>query len=199
MPLRYTCCASPGDLLRIISLQDGQFGASCNVSHPIVAYLAQHYDGGRILIDEYHSQIDLSSANIPFRNEIYEGDGASWSAALQSPSKYVEWIITGPHDLITQHIDTHSAAFLRQYSPMVEESVTGMQLWHVTNSPPLPSRAVPDDVIAPYLACNHAKGMPMARATGAPVTFTPPAEILPDHRLPRFVSGHSTPADKEDA
>ncbi len=101
----------------VISLQDGQTGASCYPGQRIVAYLAQHYDGGRILIDEYHTQMDLSPANIAFRDEIYEGDGAVWAKALQTPSKYVEWIIVAPDDLISQQIDTQSLAFRRELLP----------------------------------------------------------------------------------
>ena len=148
----------------VISLQDGQTGASCYPGHAVVAYLAQHYDGGRILIDEYHTQMDLSPANIAFHDEIYEGDGAVWADALQSPSKYVEWIIIAPDDLISQHIDTQSLAFRRNYSLVVVDNVKGATLWRLKGLPPLPNRPLPDDAVAQYAACNHAKDFPLADA-----------------------------------
>ena len=124
----------------VISLQDGQTGLSCNVSHPIVAYLAQHYNGGRILIDEYHSQIDLSSAKVAFRDEIYEGDGMVWDAALHDPSAYVGWLIVVPHDLISQQINLQSSAFQRDFILVAIDTPTGAKLWHRRSSSSLPTR-----------------------------------------------------------
>lgn len=155
----------------VISLQDGQSGASCYPSHPIVAFLAQHYDGSRILIDEYHSQVDLSPANVAFHNEIYEGDGAVWNAALANPSAYVNWLVVVPNDLISQHIDTQSASFQREFTLVAVDSPTGAKLWRRVGAPLLPDRPLPNDVVTPYLACNHAKGMPIARTTVAPARF----------------------------
>ncbi len=161
----------------IISLQDGQFGLSCYPSHPVVAFLAQHYDGGRILIDEYHSQIDLSSANVAFRSEIYEGDGAVWDAALSNPSAYVNWLIVAPHDLISQHIDPQSATFRREFTLMAEDTPTGAKLWRRIGASPLPNHPLLNDVVQPYVACNHAKRLPIARAAGAPIALAPPNAI----------------------
>jgi hypothetical protein len=154
----------------VISLQDGQTGASCYPGHAVVAYLAQHYDGGRILIDEYHTQMDLSPANIAFHDEIYEGDGAIWAEALQAPAKYVEWIIIAPDDLISQQIDTQSLAFRRNYSLVVVDNVKGATLWRLKGLPPLPNRPAPADAVAQYAACNHAKDFPLA---DAPMGQTP--------------------------
>lgn len=168
----------------IISLQDGQVGSSCYIAHPIVAFLVQHYNGGRLLVNVYSTNMDLSPAGIPFHDEIYEGDGSVWAAALQDPAKYVEWIIVAPHDLVNQHIDTQSAAFRREYTPMVTESATGATLWHLNGLPPLPNRPLPSDAVAPYMACNRAKGLPVAHAAGAaPVALTPRDAATPSLRL----------------
>lgn len=173
----------------IISLQDGQVGASCYIAHATAAFLAQHYDGGRILIDEYHTQIDLSSANVAFRNEIYEGDGAVWDAALANPARYVEWIVASPHDLVTQHIDTQSAAFRREYVAVAKDDITNATLWRRISSSPLPNRPLPGNVMAPYIACSHAKGMPVARAAGSPIALAPPVGVAPVSLLtPRHVA-----------
>ena len=151
----------------VISLQDGQVGASCYFGHPTAAYLAQHYDGSRILIDEYHTQIDLSAADIPFHDEIYEGDGVIWEDALQNPTKYVEWVVAAPNDLVSQHIDTQSLAFRREYAPVATDPATDATLWHRISAASLPNRPLPQSVISPYLACNRAKDVPVARATGS--------------------------------
>jgi hypothetical protein len=156
----------------IISLQDGQTGSSCYIAHPIVAFLAQHYDGGRLLVNVYSTNIDLSPAGIPFRDEIYEGDGDLWALALDNPARYVEWIITAPHDLITQHIDTQSPTFRRLYTPIADDSATGATLWHLNGMSPLPDRPLPADVVGPYTACNQAKGVPLAMT--APAGLFPP-------------------------
>lgn len=183
----------------IISLQEGQYGLSCSISHPIVAFLAQHYDGGRILIDQYHSQIDLSAVNVSFRNEIYEGDGEIWDAALSNPSAYVNWLIVVPDDLISQRIDLRSAAFQGEFTLAAVDSPTGAKLWHRVGALPPPTHPLPTDLVAPYLACNHAKGMPVARDTGLPIALAPPAEIVANRPQPRLVSGRSMPPDRGDA
>ncbi len=163
----------------IISLQDGQAGSSCYIAHPIVAFLAEHYDRGHILVNVYGTNIDLSPAGIQFRNEIYEGDGALWTEALQTPSRYVEWIIAAPHDLVSQHIDMQSAAFEREFTLVAVDSPTGTKLWHRVGAPPLPNRPLPNDVVAPYVACNHAKGMPIAHAATSPVVLAPQGDRAP--------------------
>jgi hypothetical protein len=155
----------------VITVQDGQSGLSCYPGHAVVAYLAQHYDGGRILIDEYHALLDLTPANIAFRDEIYEGNGAVWDDALRAPSKYVEWIFVGPNDLVSQYIDTQSLAFRREYTLVAVDNINGATLWRLKGLPPLPNKPLPADAVAPYVACNHAKNIPLADA-GAPVGQT---------------------------
>jgi hypothetical protein len=152
----------------IISLQDGQIGSSCYIAHPIVVFLAEHYDGGRLLVNLYSTNMDLSAADIPFRSEIYEGDGAVWTRALQTPSKYVEWIIASPHDLVSQHINTSSAVFRSRYSLVADDGSTGALLWHLKGLAPLPTRPLPESVAVPYEACNRAKGIPLAYVRGTP-------------------------------
>jgi hypothetical protein len=155
----------------VISLQDGQVGSSCYPAHQIVAFLAQHYNGGRLLVNVYSTNIDLSPAGISFRDQIYEGDGAIWADALRAPAKYVEWIILAPDDLISQRIDTQSLAFRSDYELVVVDNVKGATLWRLKGLGPLPNRPLPDDAVAQYAACNHAKDFPLADA-GAPARQT---------------------------
>jgi cellulose synthase/poly-beta-1,6-N-acetylglucosamine synthase-like glycosyltransferase len=181
----------------IISLQDGQIGVSCYPSHAIAAFLAQHYDGGRILIDESSAQIDLSTANVDFRNEIYEGYRTAWTAALQNPARYVEWIIAGPHDLVSRHINTQSAAFHREYIPMVSDNVHGDTLWRRTGLPPLPNRPSPGDVLAPFAACSRAKGLLLTYNADSGTALAAPGTILltGDDRPRVFSHPSLTPAE----
>ncbi len=69
-----------------ITLQDGQFGTMF-LSHPIEFFLVQHYNGGRILTDDYTSQDDAlePEAGIHFSNVIYEGSAQLWPRALKTP------------------------------------------------------------------------------------------------------------------
>lgn len=163
----------------VITLQDGQIGTSCYIAHPIAAYLAQHYDGGRVLIDEYHDEIDLAPAGIDFNRIIYEGDGTIWTAALSDPGAYVNWIIVAPHDLVSQKIDTQNATFEREFTPVAQDSPNGAQLWHRTGLPPLPNKPAPGDLLTPYAACNEVEGLP--------VTFSPavPGRIAWRQNAPR--------------
>ena len=145
----------------VISLQDGQFGMSCYPSHPVIAYLAQHYNGGRILIDLYRTSLDLSVANVPFRNEIYEGDHPAWEQALSRPAGSADWVIVSKGDIVSQHISADGVAFYSVYVLVAEEHVAGapvIRLFHRRGLPPLPNRPLPSDVLTPYLACDAAKG-----------------------------------------
>lgn len=146
----------------VISLQDGQTGMSCYPGHPVIAYLSQHYNGGRILIDLYVTSLDLSAANIPFRNEIYEGDHPEWEEALNDPSGSADWVIASDGDTVAQHISASSAAFYSAYMLVTEEHVAGapvIRLYHRKGLPPLPNRPLPHDTLTPYLACDVAKGI----------------------------------------
>jgi hypothetical protein len=156
----------------VITIQDGQGGLACYPGHTVVAYLAQHYDGGRILIDEYHALLDLSPANVAFHDEIYEGNGAIWDDALLAPSKYAEWIFVVPGDLVSQQIDTQSLAFRHDYELVVVDNINGATLWRLKGLPPVPNKPLPADAAAQYAACNHAKDFPVAD-TGAPMGQTP--------------------------
>lgn len=146
----------------VISLQDGQYGASCYPGHPVVAYLAKHYNGGKLLVDLYHTQIDFSPAGIPFRSEIYEGEHPLWEQALNDPARYADWVIALKGDVVSQHIDVNSPTFRAQYVLVAEDNASGptaSKLFHRRGLPPLPNRPLPSDVLAPYLACDAAKGI----------------------------------------
>lgn len=182
----------------VVSFQDGQIGASCYQGHPVVAFLAQHYDSGRLLVNVYSTNLDLAPVGIPFHNEIYEGDTALWADALQDPAKYVDWIIIAPHDLISQHIDTQSPAFRSAFVLMAQDDTTGITLWRRNGLPPLPTRPLPDDAVAPYATCNHAKGSGLASIQHSANLIAASPEVFARARWPSGSASRS-PVKPENA
>ncbi len=77
----------------VISLQDGQYNYACSPQHTTLDYLAEHYNGGRILTDVYAIGFDPTDLGIiNFRDVVYEGSNPYWSQALRNPAHSVEWI-----------------------------------------------------------------------------------------------------------
>jgi hypothetical protein len=61
----------------------------------VTAYLAQHYDGGTIMMSMgslAHYMHDLSAAGFRIRDFLHEGNGDIWPFALKKPSSVVRWI-----------------------------------------------------------------------------------------------------------
>ncbi len=138
----------------IISLQDGLYGLDCSHSHAIVIYLAQHYNGGRILEDLYSTKIDALNpeANIDFSQVIYEGSGSLWEQALRNPSAYANWVIVNQadtHDEIAKKIDPR---FYAEFTRDVEES-DGLSLYH-RNGLQMTTRAVPEFYLTQHALCG---------------------------------------------
>ena len=150
----------------IIALQDGLHGASCEPYHPLTSYFAQHYDGGRILEDANAFTFDEANAGIDLRDIVSETSGELWNKALRNPAAYVDWIILRPQqststagnpvpapDLVAQHINIHSPAFLAQFTLVVQEP-TGIELYHRNGLPPLPTRPVPASILNAHKQCG---------------------------------------------
>jgi hypothetical protein len=145
----------------IITLQDGQYGLACTPTYRIVIYLAQHYNGGRILQDLYTSKVDTlePTAGIYFKNMIYEGSGQLWKQALSHPEAVVDWIIvnrTETNDAIAKKIDLTSPAFTSHFSFVVQEE-SGLALYHRNGLPPLPTYNVPRSVFTEHQFCGQYK------------------------------------------
>jgi hypothetical protein len=142
----------------IISLQDGQYGLDCAAYHSSVVYLAQHYNGGRILEDLYTSKIDAleSTAGIHFKNIIYEGSGQYWRDALRDPANIVDWIIVNPadpNDELMKRLPLSSPAFHKQFEVVVTEPA-GLELLHRAGLAPLPTRTLSDTVLNEHRLCG---------------------------------------------
>jgi cellulose synthase/poly-beta-1,6-N-acetylglucosamine synthase-like glycosyltransferase len=146
----------------IITIQDGQYGASCEPEHLINTYLAQHYNGGKILVDIFNSNIDGTDAGIDYLSFVNESSGPQWTAALKDPSK-MDWIIVrpealrrpgDPYDQVAQHINVDSLSFLTGFSLVVQEE-TGLELYHRNGLPPLPTNPVPPGALTAHTLCGN--------------------------------------------
>jgi cellulose synthase/poly-beta-1,6-N-acetylglucosamine synthase-like glycosyltransferase len=135
----------------ILSLQDGQYNYSCFARQNVNQFLAEHYNGGRILEDFYAVGFDSSKIGIDFKNIIYEGSGPYWLQALHDPADSVDWIVVKPDsniDLVAHSIDLNSPLFLSQFT-LVAKQDNNVYLYHRLGRPPLPTRYVP------YLQVDH--------------------------------------------
>ena len=140
----------------IITLQDGEYGLSCEPQHPAVIYLAQHYAGGRILEDLYTSKIAEPEMGVDFKNFVYEGSGELWQKSLDDPAAIVDWIIidqSNPADLVALHFDVKSPQFLSEFTLAVQEQ-DGIVLYHRDHLHPLPTRPIPPDLPYAHLLCR---------------------------------------------
>jgi cellulose synthase/poly-beta-1,6-N-acetylglucosamine synthase-like glycosyltransferase len=145
----------------IISLQDGQFGTNCFASHPVEFFLAQHYNNGRILTDEYTSQDDAlePEAGIHFNNVIYEGSERLWLQALKEPAAFVDWIIVNPenpNDMVAKQVK-QNPLFLSSFTLVVHEQ-DGLSLFHKKVGAALPNRPLPSYLLTEHSLCGHAPG-----------------------------------------
>jgi hypothetical protein len=138
----------------IIALQDGQYGASCVAARASVDYLAQHYSGGNILEDTYYRNPQQYAivAGAKLTSIIYQGSGAQWDAALQDPAANADWVVVHAGDLVAQHIDINSAAFLAQFTPVAHDS-DGVALYHRTGAP-LAQHTLPSDFDTALAQCS---------------------------------------------
>jgi cellulose synthase/poly-beta-1,6-N-acetylglucosamine synthase-like glycosyltransferase len=140
----------------IITVQDGIYGKSCAFPHPINAYLAQHYNGGRILENTFTSNIDGADAGLELNDIIYEGSGALWTESLQQPAAYVDWIIVdpgNPKDIVAQHIDVNSPQFQQQFTLVYKEEY-GLRLYHRNGLPPPPTRPISPNLVNAHSQCK---------------------------------------------
>jgi hypothetical protein len=121
-------------------------------------FLAQHYNGGRILTDTYTSQDDAlePEAGIPVKNVIYEGSAQLWTQTLHNPAAFAAWIIANPNnsnDLITQQLKQDPALFSSFTRIMQEQN--GLSLYHKNGSAPLPTHSIPSYLLTEHSLCGQ--------------------------------------------
>ena len=125
----------------------------CVNSYPINVYLAQHYNGGRILQTAYPFQISEDEAGIHFSNIVYEGTNSLWDKALHQPAKYVDWVIFFPDNTTAISLAKYDPAFTQQFT-LVTTSPYGMRLYHRNGLPPLPTRPLTSYLLSEQQFCN---------------------------------------------
>jgi hypothetical protein len=139
----------------IISLQDGQ-QTRCTRPFAMLTYLAEHYNGGKILEDFYVSQlVEYGEAGIDFKDIIYEGSNDLWKKALANPATMVDWIVanpTNPRDLVAQAIDVDSPTFRAQFTRVVQEP-DGTSLFLRRGLPNLPNKPLLPDLSTDIQSC----------------------------------------------
>jgi hypothetical protein len=167
----------------IITLQDGQYGESCAPSNTTTFYLAQHYNGGRILEDTYRNPQDFATAGIDFKNVIYQGSRNLWDEALSNPASVVDWIVMRPGDLVAQQINPNTAAFKQEFT-LVYSSPGGPYLYHRNGLPPLPTRALPAGLTSMHQLCDAANSHGASQPKQAPRHVPAPATSAPGKKQP---------------
>ena len=138
-----------------LAFQDGQFGLSCAPTHIVNAYLAEHYNGGMILMDVITGDYSEPESGLDFKYVINDGSGVLWKKALTDPAGTVDWIIAArksPDDRITRDINLNSPAFLAQFT-LVAQETSGVTLYHRNGTPLLPTHPVPPGIYTDHRMC----------------------------------------------
>jgi hypothetical protein len=163
----------------IITLQESQRGLACLPLLPAEAYLIEHYNGGRILVDTTANyMINFGEAGIDLDNVIYVGSDGIWQPALRDPSHYADWVIATPGDDISTAITQEGQSFWDHFV-LVQVDSTGREVFYRRDLAPLPSRAVPQTLLQEHQACDNVFHVnPLeGESTLAPTATMPPAPL----------------------
>jgi cellulose synthase/poly-beta-1,6-N-acetylglucosamine synthase-like glycosyltransferase len=135
----------------IVSLQDGLYGISCEPTNQITLYLAQHYNGGKIL-DDIRTIEDFAEAGIDLKNVIYQASDPYWEEALKDPASVVDWVIEQPGDAVYTAINLNVPTFLERYTLVTQDR--NISLFHRKGLPPLPTRPIPPGLLTEHALCQ---------------------------------------------
>lgn len=89
---------------KVISLADGTEGLSRSKSPDAEQWLAHHYDGGLVLLDDYARSVSILRINVPMEKIIYIGNKPYWDESLVQPEKYARWIVMQKNDDVWNHV-----------------------------------------------------------------------------------------------
>lgn len=89
---------------RVVTFDDGHIGLSHAKRPTAERWLAAHYDGGLVLMDDYARTISVVRSGIPMQNMIYIGNDKYWEDSLIEPGKYARWVIMQRNDTLWQSI-----------------------------------------------------------------------------------------------
>ncbi|HEU5383636.1 MAG TPA: glycosyltransferase family 2 protein [Ktedonobacteraceae bacterium] len=160
----------------VITLQEGQYGVTCWPTSHISIYLAEHYNGGRILNDVARTYEDYADANIDFKNVVYQGSGDYWQRALKNPEELVDWVVIQPGDDVSKVIDANTPAFLAQFTLVEQDG--NIELFHRRGLPPLPTRSAPSSMFTDNSLCGRGNaGHGTTQSNSAPQSTRPISPI----------------------
>jgi hypothetical protein len=101
-------------------------------SRDAAEWLGEHYDGGRILLDEGVSRNTIVPlAGLPLREYYLRSDATLFDAALADPTAHARWVwaSTDPSDLVAKAVAADDG-FTSRYE--VVYSAVGLQLYRRT-------------------------------------------------------------------
>ncbi len=85
----------------------------------VLAYLREHYDGRRILIDSQKLSPLIYDSRLPIHDFLYnEGDPVPWRRALAAPARYAGWICIQKGDELSGRLQV-DPSLVRGYSLVV--------------------------------------------------------------------------------
>lgn len=160
----------------MITLQEGQYGVTCWPTSHISIYLAEHYNGGRILNDVARTYEDYADANIDFMNVVYQGSGDYWSQALRNPGSVVDWVIIQPGDDVSKAINANAPAFLAQFALVEHDG--NIELFHRKGLSPLPTRSAPANMFTDHALCRNSNAEGSMTPSPAGLSATPLLSLM---------------------
>ena len=89
---------------RVLTFDDGYIGLSHAKRPTAEQWLATHYDGGMVLMDDYARTISVVRSGIPMQNMIYIGNDPYWQESLTNPGKYARWVVMQKNDSVWSSI-----------------------------------------------------------------------------------------------
>jgi hypothetical protein len=88
----------------VITYADGKEGLSAMKAPDAQIWMANHYDKGKVLLDDYARTISIIKSNIPMQNIVYIGNHPYWENALKQPQTYVTWVVMQKNDAVWNKI-----------------------------------------------------------------------------------------------
>jgi hypothetical protein len=76
-----------------IVLEDGISGTSSRHPTSVNKFIADHYDFGYVMFDDYSRPVNPVNLNIPMNKIVYIGNHPLWDQALKDPTNKVRWLV----------------------------------------------------------------------------------------------------------
>jgi hypothetical protein len=85
---------------KVTTFEDGTVGLSSGRRPDAERWLAQNYDSGLVLMDDYSRIISVIRSKIPMQNMIYIGTKPYWERSMVAPQDYARWVIVQKGDSV---------------------------------------------------------------------------------------------------